>query len=67
MCNQHEHQHCECDHCLHYCKVCMLVYCCRCKVNWYKYYYVYPYSFTYTVGSSVSLGNSTVNNCSHIH
>lgn len=47
----HDHEHTCCDHCLHYCPQCDVVYCCKCKREWGRTYcwpttypnWVYPY------------------------
>jgi len=40
------HEHDECEHELRYCKKCDVVYCIKCKREWYGHQsYVYPYVY----------------------
>jgi hypothetical protein len=53
----HTHNHGCCEHCLHFCKGCNVVYCCKCKEEWTKCCHWYtPYyptvTWTTTCGSS---------------
>ena len=44
--NHQGHEHCSCQHCLHYCSVCNIVYCCKCGQTWgnnYNWYPIQPY------------------------
>ena len=64
--NTHNHQHC---HCVHYCPVCNVVYCCKCGQQWgqnWGYYCTYPYSYGWG-GSSGNI-TSTIMTCGgHTH
>ena len=42
----HSHEHCE--HCLHFCAHCNVVYCCKCRQEWYQWYH---YSVPQTAGN----------------
>ena len=62
--NMHNHQHCGCVHCLHYCSVCNIVYCCKCGQQWYQ-----GWGYTYGIfgGSVTGSTTGTITSCSHIH
>jgi len=46
----HEHNccGCHCEHCLHFCAHCNVVYCCKCRQEWYQWYH---YSVPQTAGN----------------
>ena len=41
----------ECEHCLHHCKKCDVVYCCKCDMEWNKNYITWTYPDTDTTPS----------------
>ena len=52
----HEHQCCTHD-CLHYCRGCSKVYCCKCKAEWGNASYTYWVSPWYNIGTAGTGGN----------
>ncbi len=61
----HEHKHSCCNHCLHHCPCCDIVYCCKCAKQWGGWQ-----SWTYTspVWWTNGTGYVTLNTgCSHKH
>lgn len=78
----HEKAHAHCEHCLHFCGHCDVVYCCDCKIEWGKCHHTWPYYFTYGTGGTatgIATDTPTVTNtygisntttaeaCSHVH
>ena len=72
----HKHSCCEysCDHCLHYCPECNVVYCCKCTEEWHQDYSCTPpiaESNTWAPGITFTIPNITWTVapilCSHIH
>lgn len=39
--NKQNHNHSECQHCLHHCSICDVVYCCKCNKQWFLNCYTY--------------------------
>ena len=64
----HEHKCKGCDHCLHECKCCNKVYCCKCGQEWGGFTYYQPY---YPEWGTTTLRYDTANisdvDCSHSH
>lgn len=71
--HKHTHECTECQHdCLHHCKCCDKVYCCKCGQEWGgTYYYSYPYYPT-TAIPNITWGTTTyvadsAGVCTHSH
>lgn len=78
--HKHTHEcwryHTACEHdCLHYCKKCGKVYCCKCSQEWENSIYVYGGTTTTTWPSTITAdatGNdlelyTTATSCAHSH
>lgn len=67
----HTHEHGCCEHCLHHCGHCDVVYCCKCERKWGGYTYYQPcYSpYTTTIVSGTTSGGTagTADACAHEH
>ena len=59
----------ECEHCLHHCKKCDVVYCCKCDMEWSRDIfttYTYP-TFTSNPDFYVAGGTRTTSNTIQTH
>lgn len=66
--NCHTHQHCNCIHCLHFCSVCNIVYCCKCGQEWHQGVYYNYWGGSATGATSTTGGSITLTNCGeHTH
>jgi hypothetical protein len=59
------HEHNVCEHEIKYCKVCDVVYCEKCKKQWYSYNITYNQYSTTWIGDGTYPGITTIN--SHVH
>lgn len=64
----HTHESCGCQHnCLHYCKICDLVYCCSCNRTFGSKYNSWVTYTNVETGETGTTCNSSAGDCSHNH